>query len=73
MIRVKRLEDLPQEMQTKIKSDAFMKLVQHFHDRPHITDDVLLQVFGFNRQILNEMYQNLYFQTAHAAQNHTEY
>ena len=65
MIVVRSVEDLPPEVRVKVKAQVLRKLVQRLYNSPHVTEETLMQVVGFNRATLNQMYETMYAQAVH--------
>lgn len=65
MIVVRSVDELPPEIRTKVKAEVLRKLVQRLYNSPHISEETLMQVVGFNRATLNQMYETMYAQAVH--------
>ncbi len=63
MIEAETINDLPPELQEKIRSDTLRLLVQRLYDQDQASDETLMTVFGFNRQTLQQIYDAMYVQT----------
>jgi hypothetical protein len=55
---LKRLEELPPDLRKRAKAQLLLKIVEHFDKSPEVTDERMLQAFGFDRQTLRQWWSD---------------
>lgn len=64
MITVNSIADLPPDVQVKVRAHVFRKVVERLYNSPHVSEETLMRMVGFNRETLIQTYQAMCTQAA---------